>query len=558
MNWFYDLILKESIAHTILIYSLVIATGVLLGKIKFNGVSLGTTFVLFTGIMIGHFGLRINHEVLDFIKDFGLVLFVFFVGLQVGPGFFSSLKKGGLTLNMLAVSIVLLGMLTTIILHFATGVPMPMMVGIMSGAVTNTPGLGAAQQALKQVSDTGVSTSIPDIGLGYAVAYPFGVIGIILTMIILRRATKTNINREVRNFERKQFPQDLKPEKVSIIIENPEVIGKKIKEFDKSLNSTAVISRIQHNDEIKIASPKTILNKGDIILITAKKGNIPDYIKLFGRESEKDISDASGKLMSKQVLITNRHVIGKNLGLLDLNNRFNVSITRIYRSGIELVALPDFDLQMGDKLTIVGEEDSIENAAHVLGNSLKRLNEPNLIPIFTGIILGVILGSIPVMVHGIPTPIKLGLAGGPLIVAILISRYGYKFSLNSYTTPSANLMLREIGIVLFLASVGIKAGENFISSLASGDGFIWMGYGAIITFIPIMIIAFISRVILKRNYLETCGLISGSMTDPPALAFANSISPSEAPAIAYATVYPLVMFLRVIIAQMLILFFAIH
>ncbi|HNW98973.1 MAG TPA: putative transporter [Bacteroidales bacterium] len=553
MNWFNDLFWKESIAQAILIYSLVITSGVLLGKIKIHGISLGVTFVLFTGIIVGHLGFRINYDVLDFIKNFGLVLFVFFIGLQVGPGFFSSFRKGGIALNLLAISVVLLGTVITIILHFTSGISMPMLTGIMSGAVTNTPGLGAAQQALSQISGNG---EIQDIGLGYAVAYPFGVIGIIISMIIIRRITKTDINLELKNFEKAQHPEETIPDKTSIIIDNPDVFGKKIKDFDNYLINDAVISRIQQNNEIKIANAETILNKGDVILLIAHKGSIPELTKLFGSKSDKDISLLRSKLISKQVLVTNRHIIGKELASLKLRPRFGINITRVYRTGIEFIASPDFKIQIGDKLTIVGDETSIENVAQILGNSIKQLNEPNLFPIFTGIIFGVILGSIPIAIHGIPTPVKLGMAGGPLIVAILLSRYGYKFSLNAYTTPSANIMLREIGIVLFLASVGIKAGENFVTTLVSGDGFTWMGYGALITFIPVIIIGLITRVFMKRNFLETCGLISGSMTDPPALAFANSIAQSEAPAIAYATVYPLTMFLRVIIAQMLILFFA--
>jgi len=556
MSWLNDLFWKESVAQTVLIYSLVIASGVLLGKIRIRGISLGVAFVLFTGIIAGHFGFRINHEVLNFIKDFGLVLFVFFIGLQVGPGFFSSLKKGGLKLNLLAISIVLLGTLTTVSLHFITGISMPMITGIMSGAVTNTPGLGAAQQALKQLSDLGNPTGSPDIGIGYAVAYPFGVMGIILSMILIRALSKTNIRREIARFERKQYPPEAIPEKTSIIIQNPMVFGKKIIDFENQMNIHAVISRILHDGEVKIAEAGTVLNEGDIVLLVSQKGDTADIINLFGSKSDKDISVAQGKLITRRVLVTNRHVIGHKLSILKLRSRFGINITRIYRSGMEFVATSDFEFQMGDKLTVVGDETGVNDAAKVLGNSLKRLNEPNLFPIFVGILLGVILGSIPVYIHGIPTPIKLGMAGGPLIIAILLGRYSYKFSLNSYTTASANMMMRETGIVLFLASVGINAGEKFFSSLISGDGFIWMGYGAIITVLPLIIIGLITRLVLKRNFLETCGLLAGSMTDPPALAFANSISQSEAPAIAYATVYPLTMFLRVLIAQMLILLFA--
>ncbi len=556
MNWFTDLFLKESIAQTVLIYSLVIASGVLLGKLKVYKISLGVTFVLFTGIFAGHLGVRINHDVLDFIKDFGLVLFVFFIGLQVGPGFFSSFKKGGLTLNVLAMGIVFLGAIITIALHFVTGVSMPMMAGIMSGAVTNTPGLGAAQQALKQVADSSNGADIPNIGLGYAVAYPFGVIGIILSMLIIRAISKTDINREAEKYEQLQHPQEAVPQKTSIIITNPEIFNKNISEIARHFKNDAVISRILHNGIDSIVNSETRFSEGDIVLLVAQQGDIPDLVKLLGKPSVFDLGAFPGKLMSKQVLVTNRHIIGKSLGSLKLRTRFDINITRIARSGIELLATPDIRLQIGDKLTIVGDEKSIDNAAQLIGDSLKRLNEPNLFPIFIGIMLGVVLGSIPLAIHGIPTPIKLGMAGGPLIVAILLSRYGYKFSLISYTTPSANMMLREIGIVLFLSSVGLKAGESFVSTLVSGDGFIWMAYGAIITVVPILMIGIFTKFVLKRNFFELCGLMSGSMTDPPALAFANSISQTEAPAIAYATVYPLVMFLRIIIAQMLILFFA--
>ncbi len=555
MKWFTDLIFNDSIAHTVLVYSIVIATGVLLGKIKIYGVSLGIAFVLFMGIVAGHFGFRVNHEASEFIKDFGLVLFVFFIGLQLGPGFFSSLKKDGLTLNLLATAVVILGALTTIVLHLITGVSMAVMTGIMSGAVTNTPGLGAAQQALEQTSGNVAGYVVPDIGLGYAVAYPFGVLGIILTMMIIRKISKTNIKQEQEDYEQRQHPDIAKPEKVSIVIKNPEVFGKKISEIIHHFKNDAVISRILHNGVESVANSGTQFEDGDTVLLVAQKGDIPELVRLLGEPSVFDLAAFPGKLNSKQILVTNRHVIGKPLVTLKLRSRFEINITRITRSGIELLAHPDIKLQFGDKLTIVGDEKSIENVAQVLGNSLNRLNEPSLFPIFTGILLGIILGSIPLAIPGIPTPVKLGMAGGPLIVAILISRYGYRFSLNSYTTPSANMILRETGIVLFLASVGLKSGESFVSTLLSGDGIIWIGYGALITVIPILLVGMLAKFMLKRNFFELCGVLSGSMTDPPALAFANTIAQSDAPSVAYATVYPLVMFLRIIIAQLLILFF---
>jgi putative transport protein len=555
MDWISDLLWKETVAHTIFIYCAVIALGVFLGKLKIFGVSLGITFVLFAGIAAGHFGFSANHQVIDFVRDFGLILFVFSIGLQVGPGFFSSFRRGGLSLNLLALIIVLLGGLTTLIIHFITGMSLPMLVGVMSGAVTNTPGLGAAQQALNQVSGSMPGADIPEIGLGYAVAYPSGVLGIIFTMFAIRKTLGINVQKELTLFNQDQHPAEILPEKISILVNNPHVFNKTILEISKQIKHEIVISRVLRNGELLLASSDTVIYENDIILVVTQKGLIPEVVKQIGTQSEMDLTAKSGKLISRRVMVTNRDVFGKDLGSLKLRTRYNINITRVYRAGIELVASPQLRLQMGDKLTVVGDEKSMEKVIEQLGNSIKRLNEPNIIPIFIGILLGVILGSIPIHIPGIINPIKLGLAGGPLIVAILLSKYGYKFSLVSYTTLSANLMLREIGIVLFLASVGIMSGEKFIPTLLSGDGFVWMGYGAIITLIPLLLVGFFSRYILKRNYLEICGLMAGSMTDPPALAYANSIVQSEAPAVAYATVYPLVMFLRIFLAQLLILLF---
>ena len=555
MYWLHDLLLQETVAHPILIYSLIIVVGVFLGKLKPFGVSLGITFVLFAGLAAGHFGLSANHLVIDFVKDFGLILFVFSIGLQVGPGFFSSFRRGGLSLNLMALIIVLLGGLITLIIHLITGMSLPMLVGVMSGAVTNTPGLGAAQQALTQVSGNNPGAGMPEIGLGYAVAYPFGVLGIILTMFIIRKILGINVQNELALFNQDQHPTETLPEKISILVSNPIIFNKTIFDISQLIKQEFVISRILHNGELLLASSDTVIYENDIVLVVTQKGLIPEVVRQVGTQSEMDLTAKSGKLISRRVMVTNKKVFGKDLGSLNLRTRYNINITRVYRSGIELVASPHLRLQMGDKLTVVGDEKSMEKVIDQLGNSIKRLNEPNIIPIFIGILVGVILGSIPIHIPGIVNPIKLGLAGGPLIVAILLSKYGYRFSLVSYATPSANLMLREVGIVLFLASVGIVAGEKFIPTLLSGDGFIWMGYGVIITLLPLLIVGFYSRIYLRKNYLEICGLISGSMTDPPALAYANSIARSEAPAVAYATVYPLVMFLRIFIAQLLILLF---
>ena len=556
MDWLDDLLWNETVAHTVLVYSFVIAAGVSLGKLKISGISLGITFVLFAGIAAGHFGFRVNKEMIEFIKEFGLILFVFSIGLQVGPGFFSSFKRGGISLNALAVVIVLLGGMITLGLHVITGTSLPMLTGVMSGAVTNTPGLGAAQQAFRQVSGEMNGNTLPDIALGYAIAYPFGVTGIILTMFLVRKIFRVSLDKELTQFDQDQHPADTLPEKISICVTNPMIINKSIVEISKKARYPFVISRVMHDGVPMPATSETMIRENDVILVVAQKSLLPLITKDFGRKSPVDPASEPGKLVSRQVLVTLREVVGKDLGSLALRSKFNINITRIYRSGIELVPSRSLKLQMGDKLTIVGEEYAIEKVSKQLGNSIRRLNEPNIIPIFTGILLGVLLGSLPVMIPGIPNPIRLGLAGGPLIVAILLSRYGYRLSLSAYTTPSANLMLREIGIVLFLASVGIKSGENFIPSILSGDGFLWMFYGSVITLIPLLAVGIYSRLVMRRNYFEVCGLLSGSMTDPPALAYANSLAQSEAPAVAYATVYPLVMFLRIFIAQLMILLFA--
>jgi putative transport protein len=555
VEWFKDLLWNETVAHTIFLYSIVIAVGVFLGKRKIRGVSLGITFVLFAGIAMGHFGFTVNHQVVEFIRDFGLILFVFSIGLQVGPGFFSSFKKGGLILNLMALVIVLLGGLITLLIHFLSGTSLQMLVGVMSGAVTNTPGLGAAQNALAQVGVSGAGPEIPDIGLGYAVAYPFGVLGIILAMIVLRKVLRIDAVKEMEILQNEMHPPEALPEKLNILVNNPGVFNKSVADISKLIGNGIVISRVLHNGELLPATSETIIHENNIILVVAERGLIPEIIKQTGTLSDMDLSVKPGNLISRRLLVTNKEVSGKSLGSLKLRTRFNINITRVYRSGIEFIPSPQLQLQMGDRLTVVGDEKSIEKVTEQLGNSMKRLEEPNIIPIFIGILLGVILGSIPVNVPGMSHPLKLGLAGGPLIIAILLSKYGHRFSLVSYTTASANLMLREIGIVLFLASVGIMSGEKFIPTLTSGDGFIWMGYGALITVLPLMVVGLYARIVSKRNYFEICGLLSGSMTDPPALAFANGLAQSEAPSVAYATVYPLVMFLRIFIAQLLILLF---
>jgi len=556
MNWIEKLILGEGVAHSILLFAFVIATGIALGKVKIKGISLGITFVLFVGILAGHFGLKINHEVLHFMKEFGLILFVYSVGLQVGPGFFSSFKKGGLQLNMLAAAIVLIGVITTIALHYITDIPMPTMVGIMSGAVTNTPGLGAAQEAFYDTQ--GVSDLT--IAMGYAVAYPLAVIGIIGSIMFIRYVFRINMEKESGKLQDPTANQTT-VELLSLEVKNPAVFGMAIKDIAALLdNKKFIVSRVLHhqNEQIEIASPRTILNDGDKIFVVTTPKDKPAITVIIGGVigmSQDDWSTLDKQLVSKRVLVTRSGINGRTIRELNLRANFGVNITRVNRAGVDLIAHPDLQLQIGDRVTIVGDANSLHNVIKTLGNQLKMLNEPHLIPIFIGIFLGVLLGSIPFAFPGVPQPIKLGLAGGPLIVAILMSVLGAKYKLVTYTTISANLMLREIGICFFLACVGLGAGENFIDTIVNGGGFSWIGYGVIITLIPLLVVGVIGKAIFKVNYYTLMGLMAGSMTDPPALAYANSLSDNDAPAVGYASVYPLTMFLRVLAAQLLILFF---
>lgn len=557
MNWIKDLLWGDGIAHSLLILSIVIAVGIQLGKIKIFGISLGITLVLFMGILLGHFGFHINHEILHFFKEFGLILFVFSVGMQVGPGFFSSFKKGGLTLNMLACGIVFLGVATTIIIHYLTGVPIPTMVGIMSGAITNTPGLGAAQQAYNDIFGTTDNT----IALGYAVAYPLGVVGIILSMLFVRYIFRIDFNKENKQIQEEESKETDGASPISLIVKNPAVFNKTIADISQLLEHRRfVISRIWNfeTQKIEIATADSVLHENDKIFVITTDYDAETVKALIGLEIQMDRKQwipTDSQLISRQIVVTKPELNGKRLGDLQLRRLHGVNITRLNRSGVDLVASSRLNLQLGDKLTVVGSEVAVHKVADLLGSSLKRLNEPNLITLFIGIALGVFLGSIPFMIPGIPQPIKLGLAGGPLIVAILISRFGYHYKLITYTTLSANLMLREIGIALFLACVGLSAGEGFVDTILHKGGLSWIGYGFIITIIPLLIIGFIARKFFKLNYFTVMGLIAGSTTDPPALAYSNATAGNDAPAVGYATVYPLTMFLRVLSAQLIILFF---
>ena len=552
MNWLYNLFMGEGIAHTVLVLSLVIALGIVLGKIKIRGISFGVTWILFVGIAAGHFGMSIDHDTLHFIKEFGLILFVYSIGLQVGPGFFSSFKEGGVKLVACAASVVLLGGATTYIIHLVTGTPLPTMVGIMSGAVTNTPGLGAAQQAYADA--TGINDE--SVALGYAVAYPLGVVGIILSMIAVRFITRVNYVEENKALAAISSERNF-AERISIEFTNSTLENYTIAHMRELINRSFVISRIMHNDgTITIADGNSLLKTGEKLRVICSSEDREAITAFLGQTvdiSEKDwgaIPHNQKELVSRRIIITKPSINGKKLSDLSLRTKYGINITRINRSGIDLIPYQGMELQMGDKVMVVGQLKDVESVANVLGNSLKKLREPQLLTIFLGIALGVLLGSLPLM--NIPQPVKLGLAGGPLIVAILIGRFGPHFHLVTYTTMSANLMLREVGLAMFLAGVGIGAGDGFVDAIIGG-GYRWIGYGFIITVVPLLIVGLIARWRLKMNYYTLMGLLAGSTTDPPALGYANTAAGNEMPAVGYATVYPVVMFLRVLTAQLLIL-----
>ncbi len=551
MNWLQELFFGHGIAHSILMLAVVIAVGIVLGKIKVKGISLGITWILFAGIVFSHFGMRVDRNILHIFQEFGLILFVYSIGLQVGPGFFSSFKKGGVTLNLLATGIVLLGVSVTYVLHLFTDIPIPVMVGIMSGAVTNTPGLGAAQQANMDV--TGLDN--PDIATGYAVAYPLAVVGIIGTILVLRYVFRVDLRQEEDRATASDGTQEYAACKISLRVTNPAINGMKVGPIHDMIQRNFVISRIRYADgTVKMVNAETVLHTGDTVLVITSQSAVPAITAFIGEVADIEWQQLNTQFISRRILITKSELNGRTLSQLRLRS-LGVSITRVNRSGIDLVATPNLPLQIGDRVTVVGTRQSIAEAEKKLGNSLKRLDHPNLFPIFAGIVLGVILGSVPFVFPGIPQPVKLGLAGGPLIVAILVSRFGPKYKLVTYTTVSANLMLREVGIALFLACVGLGAGETFIQTIVAG-GYKWIGYGVLITLIPILTVGVIGRKLCKLNYFTLSGLIAGSMTDPPALAYANSMAGNDIPAVGYATVYPVTMFLRVLCAQLMILLLA--
>ncbi len=539
------------VAHSVLILSLVIAFGIMLGKVKIAGISLGVTWILFVGIVFGHFNLSLNEHLLHFLKEFGLILFVYSIGLQVGPGFFSAFKKGGFTLNILAVTSVSLSVAVAIVLYLVTDTPITTIVGILSGAVTNTPGLGAAQQANSDLN----GIDAPEIAMGYAVAYPLGVIGAILALQSLKYILKINTTTEEAEAEKGMgHLQELTVRPVSLEIINKAIDNKTIKDIHPLVNRKFVISRIRDQyGKQELVNSDTELHLGDQILVISNPKDIEAITVFFGKQIDVKWEDEDSNLVSRRILITKPELNGKTLSQLRIRRNFGASITRVNRSGVDLVAAPNLQLQMGDRVTVVGSELAVSHAEKILGNSLKRLNHPNLIPIFIGIALGCILGSIPFMLPGIPQPLKLGLAGGPLIISILISRFGPHYKLITYTTMSANLMVREIGISLFLACVGLGAGKGFIETIVNEGGYMWIGYGAIITIFPLLLTGLIGRYGCKLNYYTLIGILSGANTNPPALAYSNEQTSCDAPAVGYATVYPLAMFLRVLSAQLLIL-----
>lgn len=545
------------VAHSVLILSLVIAIGIALGKIKIGGISLGLTWILFVGILFGHYGMNLDKHLLHFVKEFGLILFVFSIGLQVGPGFFSAFKKGGFTLNLLASGSIFISVLITLILHYTTGLPITTMVGILSGAITNTPGLGAAQQAFSDINKGGEA---PDIAMGYAVAYPLGVVGAILSLLALKYILRVNTEAEEKQAEvGSGQQQELTVKPVTIEIKNEAIVQKKIKDIKHVVNRPFVISRmLKANDdqEVKLVNSETELNVGDKILVITAPSDLEAVTLFFGQQIPYQWEQVENNhLVSRRILVTKSNLNGKTLSQLRIRKNFGMSITRINRSGVDLVATPSLRLQIGDRVTVVGTELAVSHAEKVLGNSIKWLNHPNLIPIFIGIALGCILGSIPFAFPGVPQPVKLGLAGGPLVVSILISRFGTKFKLITYTTMSANLMIREIGISLFLACVGLGAGEGFIDTIINKGGYLWVFYGALITIVPILAIGIFGRLIFKVNYFTLIGVLSGANTNPPALAYSSDLTSCDAPAVGYATVYPLSMFWRVLSAQLLIIMF---
>lgn len=561
MDWFINLFTtQDSVAHIVLLYGIVIAVGILLGKLKAGGISLGVTFVLFCGILAGHFGFTAPTPILNFLQDFGLILFVFCIGLQVGPGFFESFKKGGVALNGMSIAIIFLNIIVMFACYYiffdtSNKVNLPMMIGVLYGAVTNTPGLGAANEALNSVFTTG---QIPQIANGYACAYPLGVIGIIGATILIRFITKTNLKKEEEELEAEEAANPhAKPLALTLEVSNAYLAGRTLMQISEFLGRDIVCTRIMHKGELSIPNRNTKFDVGDKLHIVCAEADAEAIKAFIGPETEFEWETATDNqpMISKRIIVTNPKMNGKTLGKIHFSSVYGVNITRITRQGMDLFASRNHHFHIGDRVMVVGREDDVNRVAELMGNSARSLNVPNIATIFIGIVVGILFGSIPIAVPGVPVPLKLGLAGGPLIIAILIGRFGYRIKLVTYTTTSANMMLREMGLALFLASVGVKAGAGFVQTVVQGDGLLYVLTGFLITVIPILIVGPLARWKFKFNYFTIMGMIAGTYTDPPALAYANSSCSKEAPAIGYSTVYPLSMFLRIFTAQICVLFF---
>lgn len=555
MDWFISLFKDASVAQSVVLYGIVIASGIWLGRIKIMGISLGITWVLFMGILISYLGFAVNKETEHFLKDFGLILFVYSIGLQVGPGFFASLRKNALANNVLAAMVVLSGIIITIILFYVSGYTIPVITGIMSGAVTNTPGLGAAQAAVKDVGIEAQQSSL--MTLAYAVAYPFGVFGIIITMVVLKKIFKVDLEWE-REFHRKlNVLRSGKPVSLHLRLDNPRLDGKPLRKLIELAKQPIVVSRMFHQGKIITPTPDILLSVGDVLLLVAPHDEMEELKILVGTESDMNLKDQPGsELISRYIIVTRNEVTHRRMGDLPEMHQHDFTLTRLSRAGIELVPHGDLFFQLGDTVKVVGTKEGVEKISAALGNSIKRLEVPDIAPIFMGIVLGVIVGSIPFQIPNIPIPVKIGLAGGPLLVALLLSRFGGMVYLGNYTTNSANLMLRELGIALFLTSVGLSSGKDLAHAFEGGMGWYWLLMGAVITILPLLIVGVIAHKYFRKTYFETCGLLAGASTDPPALAFALKTAGNDIPSATYATVYPLAMILRIVGAQLLILLFS--
>jgi len=557
MDWINQLAITQPVAWAVLVLSAVGALGLALASLKIRGVGLGITGVLFAGIILGHLGIHIEHGILEFVREFGLILFVFTIGLQLGPGFFASLRQQGLKLNLLALSVVLLGVAMAVVFaHKILGVDLIAALGLFSGATTNTPSLGATQQTLKTLGDAfSQKAGLP--ALAYAVAYPGGVLGIILTLIGLRFVFRIKPEAEAEAYRNEQRQGIDAIERMNILVQNPNLEGLTVGDIPGRREISVVVSRLKRRDanEVQTVTDHTVLKQGDIILVVGSRRNLDKFRLIVGVESEVNLFKAPGRVITRKVVVTRKHVLGKTIQGLGLDERHGVTVTRVVRADIEITALPDLALQFSDVVQLVGEEAAIARATDELGNSVRALNDTNFIPIFVGLALGVLLGTLPIYFPGMPVPVRLGLAGGPLLVAITLSRVGRIGSLVWYMPANANTAFRELGIVLFLACVGLKAGEKFFSTVFTHEGLLWLAGGFAITVLPLVVVGIVARALMKLNFTAISGLLAGSMTDPPALAFANAVCKSDAPSVAYATVYPLTMLLRIVCVQILVLLF---